>query len=158
DDYAGKLPTDGGVLVVCASYNGAPPDNAAGFYRWLADGMAPDALAGVRYAVFGYGNRNWASTYQAVPRFIDEKLAAYGAERLFERGEGDAQEDLDGQFRAWRLALWEQVAKDFGVVFDAQAETESRPRYEIEVVAGPQANPLAAVHGADAMRVLVNRE
>jgi cytochrome P450/NADPH-cytochrome P450 reductase len=158
DDFVGKLPTDGGVLIVCASYNGAPPDNAAAFYAWLADGMAPDALAGVQYAVFGCGNRNWASTYQAVPRFIDERLAAYGATRLFERGEGDAQEDLDGQFRAWRIALWQSVAKDLGVAFDAQAETDTRPRYAIELVDGPQANPLAAAHGASAMRIVVNRE
>ena len=158
DDFAGKLPTDGGVLIVCASYNGAPPDNAAAFYQWLQDGMAPGALAGVQYAVFGCGNRNWASTYQAVPRFIDDKLAEFGAQRLFARGEGDAQEDLDGQFRAWRIALWQQVAKDFGVTFDAGAESDTRPRYAVEVVAGPQANPLAAVHGANAMRVLANRE
>jgi cytochrome P450/NADPH-cytochrome P450 reductase len=158
DDFVGKLPTEGGVLIVCASYNGAPPDNAAAFYQWLSDGLAPDALAGVQYAVFGCGNRNWASTYQAVPRFIDERLAAYGATRLFERGEGDAHEDLDGQFRAWRLALWQSVAKDLGISFDAKAETDARPRYAIEVVAGPQANPLAAVHGASAVQVLLNRE
>ncbi|HZW52982.1 MAG TPA: cytochrome P450 [Candidatus Elarobacter sp.] len=158
DDYAGKLPTEGGVLIVCASYNGAPPDNAAGFYRWLQDGMAPNALAGVRYTVFGCGNRNWASTYQAVPRFLDEKLAEFGAERLFARGEGDAQEDIDAQARRWRFALWQHVAKELGIAFDARAEADARPRYAIEVVAGPQANPLAAVHGATAMRVLANRE
>jgi cytochrome P450 / NADPH-cytochrome P450 reductase len=158
DDYAGKLPTQGGVLIVCASYNGTPPDNAAGFYRWLQDGMAPNALAGVRYTVFGCGNRNWASTYQAVPRFLDEKLAEFGAERLFQRGEGDAQEDIDAQARRWRVALWQHVAKELGIAFDARAETDARPRYELEVVAGPQANPLAAVHGATAMRVVVNRE
>ncbi len=158
DDFAGRLPTEGGVLIVCASYNGAPPDNAAGFYRWLKEGLAPGALAGVRYAVFGCGNRNWSSTYQAVPRFLDERLAAFGAERLFARGEGDAREDLDGQFRAWRLALWTAVAKDFGVVFDAAAEAQGRPRYAVELVAPPPANPLAAAHGATALPVLVNRE
>jgi cytochrome P450 / NADPH-cytochrome P450 reductase len=158
DDAIGKLPTEGGVLIVCASYNGAPPDNAAGFYRWLHEGMAPNALAGVRYAVFGCGNRNWASTYQAVPRFIDERLASYGAERLFERGEGDAQEDIDAQFRAWRIALWNSVAKELGVALDGRAETDARPRYTVEIVAGPQANPLAAAHGANALRVVVNRE
>jgi cytochrome P450 / NADPH-cytochrome P450 reductase len=159
DDYVAKLPTDGGVLIVCASYNGAPPDNAAAFYGWLGEGLAPNALAGVRYAVFGCGNRNWASTYQAVPRFIDEKLAAYGAERLFERGEGDAQDDIDTQFRAWRIALWRSVAAQMGVALDgARAEADTRPRYAVELVAGPQANPLAAVHGANAMSVLVNRE
>jgi len=158
DDYAGKLPVEGGVLIVCASYNGAPPDNAAGFYRWLQDGMAPGALTGVRFTVFGCGNRNWASTYQAVPRFLDEKLAEFGAERLFERGEGDAQEDLDAQVRAWRLALWRSVANELGVAFDARAESDSRPRYTLEIVPGPQANPLAAAHGATALRVIANRE
>jgi cytochrome P450 / NADPH-cytochrome P450 reductase len=158
DDYAGKLPVEGGVLIVCASYNGTPPDNAAGFYRWLLDGMVPNALAGVRYTVFGCGNRNWASTYQAVPRYLDEKLAEFGAERLFERGEGDAQDDLDAQARAWRFALWKSVAKELGVAFDAGAEADSRPRYTLEIVAPPQANAVAAAHGATALRVLENRE
>ncbi|MDQ2857571.1 MAG: cytochrome P450, partial [Candidatus Eremiobacteraeota bacterium] len=82
DDFVGALPTDGAVLIVCASYNGAPPDNAAAFYKWLQSGVTANSLSGVRYAVFGCGNRNWASTYQSVPRFIDERLAAAGAQRL----------------------------------------------------------------------------
>src|SRR4029079_18403234 len=31
DDYVGKLPQQGGVLIFCASYNGAAPDNATQF-------------------------------------------------------------------------------------------------------------------------------
>src|SRR3981189_1030206 len=31
DDFAGKLPEQGGVLIFCASYNGAPPDNPPQF-------------------------------------------------------------------------------------------------------------------------------
>ncbi len=79
DDYTGKLPQQGGVLIFCASYNGAPPDNATQFYKWLGGDLARDALANVRYAVFGCGNSDWAATYQSVPRFIDEQLAAHGA-------------------------------------------------------------------------------
>ncbi len=33
--YVGKLPKEGGVLIFCASYNGAPPDNATQFVKWL---------------------------------------------------------------------------------------------------------------------------
>src|SRR5215469_3807396 len=33
DDYVGKLPDEGGVLIICASYNGAPPDNATRFVK-----------------------------------------------------------------------------------------------------------------------------
>src|SRR6202051_1423397 len=60
DDYAGKLPEQGGVMIFCASYNGAPPDNATQFIKWLRGDLAKDALAGVNYAVFGCGNSDWA--------------------------------------------------------------------------------------------------
>src|SRR5690349_375778 len=58
DDFVGQLPKDGGVLIFCASYNGAPPDNAGKFVSWLHGELAPDAFAGLRYAVFGCGNRD----------------------------------------------------------------------------------------------------
>ena len=158
DDYVGKLPTGGAVVIVTASYNGTPPDNAVAFYRWLGDGLAPNALAGVRYAVFGAGDRNWASTYQAVPRFLDEKLAAYGAQRMFDRGEGNARDDLDAHFQAWQATLWPAVGTVLGVKLDAAGAAVERPMYDLEFVSGPQANPLAAAHGATTMRVVVNRE
>src|SRR3954469_13574006 len=47
DDYAGKLPEQGGVLVFCASYNGAAPDNATQFVKWLGSDLAKDAFAKV---------------------------------------------------------------------------------------------------------------
>jgi len=159
DDYAGRLPTDAALLIVCASYNGTPPDNAAGFYTWLQDGMAPDALRGVRYTVFGCGNRNWASTYQAVPRTIDERLAAYGAERVYARGEGDSREDLDEHFREWRKAMWQEVTVKFGLEFDSTAAAGvDEPLFTVDVVTGPQPNSVAALHGATPVRVLANRE
>jgi len=158
DDYTGKLPTTGAVAIVTASYNGAPPDNAAGFYRWLNGELAPSALAGVKYTVFGAGNRNWASTYQAVPRTIDERLAAHGAQRIFERGEGDARDDLDADFQTWKAALWPALARAFGIAFEPAGALPERPPYAVEFVAGPPPNPLAASHGATTMRVLDNRE
>ncbi len=33
DEYTGKLPTEGALFIVTASYNGKPPDNARAFYR-----------------------------------------------------------------------------------------------------------------------------
>src|SRR6202008_1478299 len=52
DDYVGKLPTEGGVLIFCASYNGAAPDNATQFVKWLSGDLAKNAFASVRYAGF----------------------------------------------------------------------------------------------------------
>ena len=46
---------------------GTPPDNAAAFCQWISERAPPDAAAGVSYTVFGCGNTEWASTYQAVP-------------------------------------------------------------------------------------------
>src|SRR6188474_2803466 len=116
DEYAGRLPREGAVLITTASYNGTPPDNAGRFCDWLRDGgLAPGALAGVRYAVFGCGNRDWASTFQAIPRFIDATLEAHGASRIAPRGEGDARDDFDAQFEAWQEPLWGAVATALGV-------------------------------------------
>ena len=92
DDFAGKLPEQGGVLIFCASYNGAPPDNATQFVKWLGSDLPKDAFAKVRYAVFGCGNSDWLATYQSIPRFIDEQLAAHGGRNAYMRGEGDARE------------------------------------------------------------------
>ncbi|MFN8636931.1 MAG: hypothetical protein U0893_24040 [Chloroflexota bacterium] len=45
DEYVKRLPTEGAVVIVAASYNGTPPNNAVQFVRWLSD-QAADAFAG----------------------------------------------------------------------------------------------------------------
>ena len=111
DDHVGSLPKGGGLIIVTASYNGQPPDNAAKFCRWLQDPSLPsDAFAGVEYSVFGCGNRDWAATYQAIPTLIDAQLEKHGAKRMYRRGEGDARGDFDRDYRAWYGGLWPSVA------------------------------------------------
>ena len=61
---------------------------------------------GVEYSVFGCGNRDWAATYQAIPTLIDAELEKHGAKRMYQRGEGDARGDFDGEYRAWYGGLW----------------------------------------------------
>jgi cytochrome P450/NADPH-cytochrome P450 reductase len=158
DDYAGRLPTEGAVVIASASYNGTPPDNAARFCEWLrASEPGPGSLAGVRYTVWGCGNRDWTSTFQAIPRLIDERLAALGAERLYPRGEGDAREDFDGQFQAWQDPLLGAVAKALGVEL-VPAEAGEALHLEVETVEGGEASPFIDSLGARAMRVAINRE
>ena len=67
NDYTDRLPREGAVLIVSASYNGNPPDNAGDFVSWLKESQ-DDTLDGVHYAIFGCGDRNWANTYQRIPR------------------------------------------------------------------------------------------
>ncbi|GJE90379.1 bifunctional P-450/NADPH-P450 reductase [Phanerochaete sordida] len=115
DAATAALPTDGPVVVVTASYEGAPPDNAARFAAWLdALDAARAPLKGVAYAVFGCGNRDWVQTYQRVPARVDGGLAGAGAARLVPRGEGDAASG--GFFEAfvrWEDKLWGALGKRY---------------------------------------------
>ena len=158
DDYVDDLPTEGGVLIFCASYNGAPPDNATRFVEWLnSQPETSTKLSGVRYALFGCGNSDWLATYQAIPRLIDERLTALGAINGFERGEGDAREDLDGQFDAWFERLGPVVIKMFGITASFDAKSDA-PLYQIEPVARTAVNPVLVQGNVAAMKVLANRE
>src|SRR5262249_13630205 len=102
DEHADALPRQGAVIIVTASYNGQPPDNAAKFCQKLRDPALPsDAFAGVEYGVFGCGNRDWSATYQAIPTLIDAELEKHGGKRLYKRGGGDARGGCGRDHRAW---------------------------------------------------------
>src|ERR1700712_564456 len=158
DDYVGKLPEQGGVLIFCASYNGAAPDNATQFVKWLGGDLPKDAFAKVRYAVFGCGNSDWLATYQSIPRFIDDQLAAHGARNAYVRGEGDARDDLDGQFESWFAKLAPLATKEFGVDSNFSRSADDEPLYKIEPVAPTTINAAVALGGAAPMKVLLNTE
>jgi cytochrome P450/NADPH-cytochrome P450 reductase len=158
DDFVGKLPEQGGVLIFCASYNGAPPDNATQFIKWLGSELPKDAFAKVRYAVFGCGNSDWLATYQSIPRLIDERLTAHGASNAYVRGEGDARDDLDGQFEAWFAKLRPLAVKQFGIDSNFDRSADDEPLYRIEPVAPSAVNAVAALGGVAPMKVLVNTE
>ena len=150
DEGAGNLPTDRPLVVVTSSYNGTPPDNAAAFVGWLGGAdLAPDALAGVRYAVFGCGNREWSATYQRIPRLVDDQLAAHGATRLLPRAEGDAAGDYEAAADAWLADLWPALGAP-------EAAAPAGPLYTVERVSAP-ANPFLSERVLP-LTVLVNRE
>lgn len=130
DSAVGSLSKEGAVLIVTASYEGRPPDNAQKFAEWL-DTLPADALKGVRYAVFGCGNKDWARTYQAIPKQVDQKLEAAGAQRLKERGEANARGDFFGDFDRWYEGFWQQIGSAFGQ--EARA-TGPMPLLEVEFI------------------------
>src|SRR5258705_178431 len=145
DDYVGKLPEQGGVLIVCASYNGAAPDNAKQFVKSLGGELPKDAFSKARYALLGCGNSDWAATYQSIPRMIDEQLAAHGGKSVYARGEGDARSDLDGQFESWFAKLPPRATKEFGVESNFTRSAEDEPLYRIEPVAPSAVNAIVAL-------------
>lgn len=157
DDYTDKLPTEGAVVIVSASYNGNAPDNAAQFVEWL-ETAKPNAAKGVTYAVFGCGSRDWASTFQTIPRLIDEKLDALGATQFKARGEADAREGLDGQFHEWADTLMSDVGTALKLDIDFEEEVDDQPLYNVEITKSVTANPVAYQAGAMPMKILSNTE
>lgn len=124
NDMAGKLAGSGDpVVIVAASYNGRPTDDAARFLAWTEE-LEPGSLQGLPYAVLGVGDRNWAATYQRVPQLIDERLAAAGAVRLLERGAADAAGDFAGTVDRWTADLWTALMERYGTAQAAAVEDE----------------------------------
>ncbi|MBN8981373.1 MAG: cytochrome P450, partial [Rhizobiales bacterium] len=158
DDYVGNLKGQGGVIIFCASYNGAPPDNATQFVKWLQSDLAKDEFKDVRYGVFGCGNSDWLATYQSIPRLIDEQLAKHGATAATPRGEGDARDDLDGQFEDWFAKVRALAQQEFGVQTGFARDANDEPLYKIEPVAHSAVNTITASGGAVPIRILANDE
>ena len=109
DSATKNLPSDRPVVILTASYDGQPADNAGQFVRWLKSLDAEfQPLKGVSYAVFGCGHRDWPATLFRIPKLIDEILQKAGAKRLAEIGTADsAVSDLVSDLDDWsQRLLW----------------------------------------------------
>ncbi|MFH8631001.1 cytochrome P450 [Streptomyces lydicus] len=154
DAYAGQLPGDRPLVIVAASYNGQPTDDAAAFVQWLK--TAPDdAAAGLPFAVLGVGDRNWAATYQHVPTLIDDRLDALGGHRLLPRAEADASGDLGGTVKQFAALLRTQLLARYGdpASVGASAPDDEDTGYTVTEVTGGPLDALAARHGLVPMTV-----
>ena len=155
DEYTDNLPRDGVTLFVAASYNGTPTDDAKKFMAWLTS--TDQDLTHVRYGVFGVGNRDWATTYQRVPRLIDERMEALGAERLVPRGEADARSDFFGDIDTYSQNVWPRLAVSLGMA--VVAPTELGERFSIDLLNTDDSNmAFLTHHSLSPMMVVVNDE
>ncbi|MEV7086019.1 cytochrome P450 [Streptomyces sp. NPDC093085] len=156
DAHTAALPTDRPVVIVAASYNGRPTNDAAAFVRWLEE-AEPGAADGVTYAVLGVGDRNWAATYQRVPTLIDDRLAALGATRLLPRAEADASGELTAAFDTFaddlRTTLLELHGDPGATGASATTDGATGPAYTVTEITGGPLDALAARHGMVPMTV-----
>lgn len=132
DSASEKIPKDQPVVIVTASYEGQPTDNAAYFMEWL-QGVEGNQLEGIKYAVFGCGHRiysatylayprtdsitgDWQATFQKIPKLTDELIEKHGGKRLAARGYADAaNNDIFNDFDKWMdQTLWPAIVKEFG--------------------------------------------
>ncbi len=159
DAFARRLPTEGAVVIACASYNGMPPDNAAKFVEWL-DTAQPDeaGLGAVSYLMLGCGSSDWAATFQEVPRKIDRRLEALGAKRIVPSEELDARADNDTQFHTWLDALMPQLGEHFGLDLEADSAAIAEPLYSVEITESITANAVADRVGTREVTLASSRE
>ena len=135
DSAAEKIPSDGPIVIITASFEGRlryflrvaprstdlrlgePADNAAYFVKWLSN-LQGEPLSGLRYAVFGCGNRDWVQTYQRIPRLVDELLGKRGGQALLPRGEGDAGgSEMFNHFDDWEESLFKTLTEVISPTF-----------------------------------------
>ncbi|KAK4947860.1 hypothetical protein LTR10_013368 [Elasticomyces elasticus] len=136
DSATEAIPKGSPVVVITASYEGQPPDNAARFIEWL-QGCKEGSLAGVEYTVFGCGHRDWSQTFHRIPKLTDALLTQYGAKRIAPAGYADAAKgNLYGDFEDWLdLSLWPNVS--------GQAENQqTTSEMDVEVSTNARASSL----------------
>src|SRR5689334_9417432 len=86
---SGVFQRDGLFLICTSTYGqGDVPDNARALYEDL-QAKRPD-LSGVRYGVFGLGDKTYAETFNYGGKRFDDILSELGASRVGERYKHDA--------------------------------------------------------------------
>jgi sulfite reductase alpha subunit-like flavoprotein len=85
------------VLVVSTTGDGEMPKNMAKFWRSLLQkSLRPDTLRGIRYALYGLGDRGYGDKFCAAARKLDARLQQLGAVPLIPRELSDEQHPSGG--------------------------------------------------------------
>ncbi|KAJ1303518.1 hypothetical protein OPQ81_011703 [Rhizoctonia solani] len=135
DSATNNLPADGPVVIITASFEGQPADNASHFVEAITTSENVKDLGGVSFAVFGAGNHDWAQTYQRIPKLIDAILEKKGANRLLRLGEGDAGgNSFLESFNEWEDSLWDTLIKEYNVEIEGGSII---PKVDVQFVGGP---------------------
>lgn len=134
DAAEAKLVTGGPVVIITASYEGQPPDNARVFCEWLT-GLQANELQHVSYAVFGCGSRHWTQTFHRIPKLVDETMAARGGSRICPLGLADAAKgEMFTEFEQWEdEVFWPAISAKYGTTEEgADGEAPFNPNLEIQ--------------------------
>ena len=101
DSAIDKLGADEPTVIITASYEGEPPDNAAQFMQWLKT-VEASKVKDCHFAVFAVGHHDWVSTFHKVPKLVETILTEKGATPIVKCGETDvAQGTIFDDFDDW---------------------------------------------------------
>ena len=133
DSARDNLSTDKPIVIVTASYEGQPADNAAHFVNWIST-LKDREMENVSYAVFGCGHRDWAKTFQKIPMHINDTLEKHGAAKLVEIGTTDAaQGDIFTDFETWEdQMLWPAMREQYGST-EVEGEASLETTLDVEI-------------------------
>jgi len=152
------------VVMVVATYGeGDPTDNAVEFFKWLqGEERGAEELKGVQFCVMGLGNRQYVG-FNSCGKLADAKMEALGGTRIYERGEGDDDQNIEEDFEQWKeRGFWPALRQAAGKG-DAGADGEKSTKVgkkdilaslqlRAEVREDPKklpVDPLVQVGGAD---------
>jgi cytochrome P450/NADPH-cytochrome P450 reductase len=128
-----NVPTDKPIVIITASYEGQPTDNAAHFVNWVGT-LKEKEMENVTYAVFGCGHRDWAKTFHRIPKYLDNTLEKRGAMRLVEMGGTDAAKgDIFTDFETWEdQVLWPAMRGRYGST-EVEGEGSLEATLDVEI-------------------------
>uniref|UniRef100_A0A183C8J4 NADPH--cytochrome P450 reductase n=1 Tax=Globodera pallida TaxID=36090 RepID=A0A183C8J4_GLOPA len=125
--------TDPVLLLFVATYGeGDPTDNAQALHEFFTN--ADCDLAGLKYVVFGLGNKTYEH-FNAVGKFFDKRLEELGAERVFEMGIADDDANLEEDFMRWRELFLPTLAQRFS--WDLVGNGALDRQYRLEIIGEP---------------------
>ncbi len=127
-----KLASEKNLLIITSTYgDGEPPDSALEFHTWLMSDEAP-ALPEVNFSVLSLGDSSYPDFCQCGTE-IDERLAALGATRIYDRVDVDV--DPDDPYKEWSSGVIALLAPE-PIALAAAPATD-----EIEEVGYSKKNP-----------------
>ena len=165
-DAAKKLGSQNLVLFLVATYgDGEPTDNAADLYNWLlkSAGEAERAAAApseggekkrlplseVSFGVFGLGNKQYEH-FCAVGKRVHRAMTSLGAAPVVRRGDGDDDDDIEGDFDAWKAELLAALAGSPLLGFEEEGAGASSAPVMPSAVAAPAA-PASVIPAASSV-------
>ena len=99
------------IAIVSTWTGGTPPEKARGFYAWLKD-MSQDFrvdkatfLGGLRFAVLGLGNSDYAKDYCKAALDLDSMLGQLGGKRIAAVVKCDDSTDVEKDILEWRKRI-----------------------------------------------------
>lgn len=99
------------VFLISTHHDGGPTADGINFLKMLENLKNEKYLKGLRYAVFGFGNSTYTSTFNSQSKIYDHLLATLGAKRMAPLALGDDSMDVDWDFEQWKWKIfWPKFA------------------------------------------------